>query len=131
MPKILLIDDDPVILQFLEGFLENLGYKVFSALDGKVGMEMIWKEHPDLVVTDIVIPEKNGWEVIRETKKEYPKVKIIAMTGGGDLTDFGMLETAKELGADYALSKPFELAKFMQIVEMIFSGDVQDAGCSE
>ena len=83
MARILIIDDEPTILLMLKKMLERSGYVVDMAINGKEGMELFAKFPADLIITDIVMPEKEGLETIREIKKDHPHVKIIAISGGG------------------------------------------------
>jgi len=94
--------------------LEPEGYQVETAPNGKVGLR-IQEENPcDLVITDIFMPEKEGIETIRELRRDFPDVKIIAMTGGFRYGPEELLEAARMLGAHRTLSKPFKL-KEMQL----------------
>ena len=108
MANILIIDDDKSILSFLEERLIFEGFNVLTASDGKEGMKLFNDNQVDLVITDIFMPDKNGFEIIIEMKKICPEIKIIAMTG----IDLGMvkscIKTAKFSGAEYAFAKPFE-----------------------
>jgi len=85
MARILVIDDDIQILEMLGQTLEREGYEVVDALDGKEGMRLYREAPTDLVITDIVMPEKEGVETIMELKRDFPDVKIIAMSGGGQI----------------------------------------------
>ncbi|MCP4694554.1 MAG: response regulator, partial [Desulfobacterales bacterium] len=105
---ILIIDDERQIRLMLRRLFESKGYKITVASDGAEGMKLYRENPADLIITDLLMPEKEGLETIRELKKEYPAVKIIAMSGGGKLEPGLFLDTAKKFGATHALSKPFE-----------------------
>ena len=78
MRKILIIDDEPYILLMLKKMLEKAGYEVDLAANGQQGMELFEKDQADLVITDIIMPDKEGLEIILEMKKQRPDLKIIA-----------------------------------------------------
>jgi len=83
MTKILIIDDDELILGILRRHYESHSYEVYTAQNGLEGLR-IFRENPtEIVITDIVMPEKEGLETIQEFKRDYPDLKIIAMSGGG------------------------------------------------
>lgn len=116
MAQILVIDDDAEIRKMLRIMLEREGYGVEDAYDGDVGVT-IYRENPsDLVITDIVMPEKEGIETIRTLKRENPNVKIIAMSGGGRIMPDSYLKLAKSLGADKTFTKPIEKKKLLQAI---------------
>ncbi len=92
------------------------GYSVFSALDGAEGIKIFEKEKPDLVITDIIMPEKEGLETILELKKNAPEVKIIAISGGGRSLPDDYLRTAEYFGADKTLTKPFSKSELLQSI---------------
>ncbi|RLB31609.1 MAG: response regulator, partial [Deltaproteobacteria bacterium] len=81
MKKILVIDDDEQIRHILRRFLERAGYEVLEASNGQEGMALYRKEGPELVITDIIMPKKEGMETIMDMKGEFPKAKIIAISG--------------------------------------------------
>jgi len=107
MTKILIIDDDNQFREMLHEMVEREGYIVFSALDGAEGLKSYHKEKPDLVITDIIMPEKEGLETILELKKDNKNLKIIAISGGGRSQPGDYLRTASHFGADKTLAKPF------------------------
>jgi two-component system, chemotaxis family, chemotaxis protein CheY len=104
--KILLIDDDIAVLRTLEIVLGDRGYDVVTA-SGAEGLRLFQKNHPDLVITDLIMPEKEGIEMIVEMRRERPDAKIIAISGGGRTHIRCFLETAASLGAAAVLAKPF------------------------
>ena len=83
MSKILVIDDDKNIRSLLRDFLERDGYEVMEAENGKVGLKLFRENGADLVITDLIMPEKEGIETIRELRRDFSDVKIIAISGGG------------------------------------------------
>jgi DNA-binding NtrC family response regulator len=107
MQRILIIDDDHHILLMIKKMLERAGYEVDLASNGSEGMELFKRIHADLVITDIIMPEKEGLETLRAMKRLRPDLKIIAMSGGGKISADNYLETAKIFGASLVLEKPF------------------------
>ncbi|MBN1990994.1 MAG: response regulator [Bacteroidales bacterium] len=106
--RILIIDDDADLATSLRDLITIEGYQVTIARNGKVGLDLQGKTPFDLVITDIVMPENDGLEVIISLRCNYPQTKVIAMSGGGYVNSRDYLLMAKELGASMALSKPFE-----------------------
>jgi YesN/AraC family two-component response regulator len=116
MAKILIIDDDPSILTMLKRMLEKAGHEVDIASNGKEGLEKIESCPPDLLVTDIVMPEKEGLELIVFLRKKNPGLKIVAISGGGRFHYEGYLTSAKMLGADLTFQKPLVHKEFIQAI---------------
>ena len=104
MQKILIIDDEPHILLMLKKMLERSGYEVDLAANGIEGIELFKKSQPDLVISDIIMPEKEGLETIREMKRLRPDLKIIALSGGGKVSSDNYLNTSKIFGASRVLT---------------------------
>jgi YesN/AraC family two-component response regulator len=106
MARILIIDDEPQLLNMLGQTLEREGYGIVKASNGKEGIKL-YRENPiDLIVTDIIMPEKEGIETIFELKKDFPDIKIIAISGGGRIEPEEYLDIAKKMGAQRTLAKP-------------------------
>ncbi len=116
MAKILIIDDDPSILTMLKRMLEKAGYEVDIASNGSEGLEKIESCPPDLLVTDIVMPEKEGLELILYLRRKNPGLKIVAISGGGRFNYEGYLTSAKLLGADQTFQKPLVHKEFIQAI---------------
>ncbi|GAG15292.1 unnamed protein product, partial [marine sediment metagenome] len=114
--RILVIDDDDQIREMLRQMLEREGYEVVDAPDGKVGMRLFRKQPPELVITDLIMPEKEGIETITELRGEFPEVKIIAMTGGGRIPPEVYLRVAKRLGAMRTFAKPIEREELLEAI---------------
>jgi DNA-binding response OmpR family regulator len=108
MPRILVIDDEPLLRSTVVTILTREGFSVEEASDGAAGIAMFHKNPPDVVITDIFMPNRDGIEVIKELKRSYPRTKIIAMTGGGQTRMMEIASAANLLGADHILHKPFE-----------------------
>jgi DNA-binding response OmpR family regulator len=107
MIRILVVDDDFQMREMLGVILERKGYDVKTAPDGKAAMQLQSKKPFDIVITDIIMPEKEGLETISDLRRGYPQLKIIAISGGGRHRPEGYLELARQLGADRVLAKPF------------------------
>lgn len=117
MTTILVIDDDPAMRRLLARTVAAKNYVVIEAADGKQGVTMAAAHKPALVVTDILMPEKEGIETMREIREHTPHAKIIAISGGGLSHNMLFLDVAKALGADATLAKPFRPAELMKTIE--------------
>lgn len=104
---VLLIEDDAVLLEHLAGSFTAAGFRVMTAPDGAVGLKKFEQIRPDLVVTDIVMPDREGVETIMAMKARDKSVPILAISGGGRLGPSEFLTLAVGLGADSAMAKPF------------------------
>lgn len=115
--RILIIDDDEQIRVLLRQMMEWVGFEVMVAENGKIGMEIQQQTPADLVITDLIMPEQEGLETISRLKKEYTEIKIIAISGGGRIGPEAYLPAARELGADRAFSKPFDVQEVVSAVK--------------
>ena len=104
---VLVIDDEAIVRLTLARMLEAAGYRVLNAANGTEGLQVFAREHVDLVICDIIMPDKEGIETIGAIRCKNRTVKIIAMSGGGRTGSDDFLEKAARLGADRTLSKPF------------------------
>lgn len=117
--KILIIDDDIQFRTMMAEMIERKGYTVFAAADGEEGV-MIWGNlKPDLVITDIIMPNKEGIETILTLKRLDKNIKIIAISGGGRTNAKDNLRSAKLLGASDTLAKPFESDELIKAIEKL------------
>jgi CheY-like chemotaxis protein len=116
MARILVIDDDDQVREMLRQMIRNAGYEVEVAADGDVGMAMYRNNPADLIVTDIIMPEKDGWEAIVELRRAYPAVKIIAISGGARVGPYSYLAIAKRFGAQKVFAKPLEKTELLQAI---------------
>lgn len=121
MAKILVIDDEPSILLMIKKMLEKAGHEVDMALNGREGMELFEENKPDLLITDIIMPEKEGLETIFELRRKYPELKIIAISGGGRIGPEEYLPGAKLLGANMVFQKPLDQKEFMKAVSLLLN----------
>ena len=106
MTRTLVVDDDCQMREMLGVILERKGYDVKTASDGNAAIQLQNKKPFDIVITDLIMPEKEGIETIMELRRDYPRLKIIAISGGGRHRPEGYLELASHLGADRVLAKP-------------------------
>lgn len=119
MKTILIIDDERQIRVMLRNMLENEGYHVFDASDGNVAIDIYKENKIDLVITDLIMPEKEGLETIFELKQKDPDMKIIAMSGGGRNKPDTYLDLAKRAGASLTLVKPIRKKDFIAAVNSL------------
>ena len=117
MKRILVIDDHTALRQMLRRILEREGYEVVEAADGKEGVELYRQVPADLIITDVVMPEKDGVEIIRELKRDFLDVRVIAISGGSRTLDAQYcLAAMKALGALHVLTKPFGRKELLEAV---------------
>lgn len=120
MKRILVIDDEPDIRELLRRMLERKGYRVTEAPDGAVGVKLYREDPVDLIITDIIMPEKEGLETIMELRRDFPDVRIIAISGGGKaMQSFSCLSLAEKLGARRSISKPINQAALLETVAAV------------
>jgi DNA-binding response OmpR family regulator len=108
MKKILVIEDNAIVRNTVMRILESAGYTVVTANDGLQGFDLFRKEQPDLVISDIIMPQQEGIGTIRQILAERPGTKIIAISGGGRIGNTDFLSIARKMGAIDALPKPFD-----------------------
>ncbi|HVZ68899.1 MAG TPA: response regulator [Rhizomicrobium sp.] len=113
---ICVIDDDDLMRQTIGRILREAGYDVIDTKDGDAGITAIERASPKLLITDIIMPNREGIETIREVKRRFPAIPIVAISGGGRLGPDGFLELALKLGADDCLAKPFRPADLLDKV---------------
>lgn len=116
MPLILVIDDDEFYRTLLKQMLENAGYDVLLASDGRAGIRCCEARNVHIVITDILMPDVDGIEVINKINTEFPDVKIIAMSAGGQIEKSHYLKVAKIVGAMHTVTKPIDKNELMEAV---------------
>ncbi|MFP4556544.1 MAG: response regulator [Bacteroidales bacterium] len=122
MKRILVIDDDPIMRETIRDILEFENFSVCEAKDGRDGMSCLQKEQFDMIVTDVLMPEKDGIEVIIEAKKKQPQIQIVAVSGGGYISAENYLKMASDLGASAIVVKPFDIDMFIDKVNSLLYG---------
>lgn len=116
MTRILVIDDEAPVRSVIRSALMAAGHLVIEAKNGLEGMRLLESNATDLLITDIVMPEKEGIETILAAKKRWPDLCVLAISGGGRTRNLDFLAMAKELGADRILPKPFRPADLVELV---------------
>ena len=114
MATILIIDDEEIIRVLLRSALEAAGYEVTEAANGRQGLELYRHRPTDLVITDIVMPELNGLDMLLELTREFLQAKVIAISGAGE--EKNVLDVAKLLGARQTFQKPFSMPLLLDAV---------------
>jgi DNA-binding response OmpR family regulator len=123
LARILLIEDQDLIRGLLRDTLELAGHTVIEAPNGADGLDLFRQAGADLVITDIVMPDKDGLEVVRALREQVPPVNIIAISGAGDSAE-DYLDRAYRMGAVKVLRKPFPLAALIAAIDELLPGDV-------
>jgi YesN/AraC family two-component response regulator len=115
MNRILVVDDNLMIRKIIRNIFRNENYKIEEAENGLEGLDMIRKNSYDLVITDILMPKMEGLELIMHIKRDFPKIKIIAISGGKPY----YLYMAKKLGTEKVFTKPLNLFELLNAVKKI------------
>lgn len=118
MAHILIVDDDPWILKIFQQILEVEGHTVITAANGQEGMDQFRLKPTDLVITDMVMPVKDGLKLIMEMEREFPKVPVIAVSGGGVIEAERYLSLAECIGSIKTLAKPVSKQDLVDAVNM-------------
>ncbi|HBP00901.1 MAG: Response regulator receiver protein [Candidatus Moranbacteria bacterium GW2011_GWE1_49_15] len=121
--KLLIVEDEPVLNKALQEFLSAEGFEVIAAVDGEEGIRKAGAEMPDLILLDIILPKKDGYEVIREVKadEKTKNIPIILLTNLGSIND---VEKALELGATtYLVKADYKLEEITQKIKGILGMD--------
>lgn len=113
------MEDDPQVLEAITITLEDNGYDVATAKNGEIGLRLAASETFDLVITDIIMPEKEGLETISHLRREDPSTKVIAISGGGRMSARTYLDIAAALGVNRTLAKPFSASELIATVEHV------------
>ena len=125
MATILLVEDDDAVRGVLHRALVGAGHEVEDACNGDIALAAYRRQPCDLVITDLVMPEKDGLETITALRRINPAVKIIAISGGGRTLGLGQLylETAQSIGAARILAKPFTSAALLTAVTEVLAAE--------
>ena len=127
MANILLVEDEEQLRSMLKIVLESAGHTVQEAGDGREALDSYVRHPADLMVTDIVMPNKEGIETILEFRRNHPGLKIIAMSGGGRNSAQDYLKLAMTFGADYVLTKPFSNQAMLDVVRTLLARPLEDS----
>lgn len=125
MARIVLIDDDMVFCTLMASALRQNGHEVKIATDGRAGVEQVQHIQPDLVVTDLLMPEQEGMETVRKVRRIQPTVPILTISGGFAGAEVDYLELSRLLGADASLKKPFLPSDFLATVNQLLASRSQ------
>lgn len=119
MSAILVIDDDPSVRQVVSEMLKQAGHEVTMAENGREALGMLAGHRFDLVITDLIMPEQEGIETIQEIRRHNEHLPIVAISGGGRLGPGDYLQTARFIGADATLAKPFGRQELLATVDTL------------
>lgn len=118
--SILVVDDEAELRDVVSRVLMDAGHRVTTAVDGKEAIARMGGEAFDLILTDVIMPEKDGMQVITEARRKQPQVRIVAMSGGGHIPRDQYLRIASGLGAHAVLAKPFTSRELIDTVTAVF-----------
>lgn len=120
--EVLLIDDDAAMRSMLVRAVTRAGYVVHEAADGREGLKILANHPVALVVTDIIMPDMEGVELILRMRKTHPNLPVIAMSGGGRMSPNGYLDVARACGATRTLAKPFDIEQLLEWMAEVIAG---------
>jgi two-component system KDP operon response regulator KdpE len=122
MSDLLIIDDDRSLTQLLGDYLSDQGYSVRTVENGKLGLRAMYERQPDIVLLDVTMPEKDGWETLKRIR-EVSNVPVIMLTARGDETD---ILHGFSLGADDYVTKPFSFAQLAARMHAVLGRSMQE-----
>ena len=123
MARIIVIDDQEPIRRVVRRALEKEGHEVLEASDGELGIALLEREAADLVITDIFMPGMDGIQTLREIRKRFPAIKVIAMSGGDSTGLLDLRQDAELLGALKSIQKPFNAREIVELVRGVLGGE--------
>lgn len=118
--SILVVDDEAELRDVVSRVLMDAGHRVTTAANGQEAIARVAQEEFDLVLTDVIMPERDGMQVITEVRKKQPRAKIVAMSGGGHIPRDQYLKIATGLGAHAILEKPFSNRELVDTIAAVF-----------
>jgi DNA-binding NtrC family response regulator len=118
--RVLLIDDEPMVRKIVRKMLERAGHEVVDVENGRAGLDQLERATIDLIVTDIIMPDVEGIEVLMTVRERHPSIAVIAMSGGGRMGNVDFLEVAMKLGAVATLQKPFTSGALLEAIDQSF-----------
>jgi DNA-binding response OmpR family regulator len=123
---VLVVDDDPRLLSLMSAAFTRAGFRTFSAKNGRVGLQILRAAKPDLLVTDIVMPEMEGLATIRAAREASPSTRVVAISGGGQYQRHeAFLTWAEGLGADEVLAKPFKISSLLTAARLVLGREAE------
>lgn len=117
--RILVVDDNADVLESMALMLQSAGHQTATTNDGKKALEMHNREPVDLLITDLFMPGTDGFETIAQFRARWPHMKIVAMSGGGQVVRGNYLGLATKVGADATVRKPFDPAELLETLEAL------------
>lgn len=127
MSLILLVDDHEPVCQTLQAMIQGMGHQAVTATSGRQALTVQKNTPVDVLMTDIFMPDMDGYELIQKFRREYPQVKVIAMSGGIPRSPGGpYLEVAEKMGAQWVLRKPFSPTQLIDVISAATGGDPDD-----
>lgn len=132
LARLLIVDDEPDVRLAMRRVLERAGYGVRVAANAEQAIEELRAESVELMITDMIMPKENGASLIASVKAEFPDVRIVAISGGGNfwpegykheaITTSAYLAAASTAGADGVLAKPFEILELLEVIREVLAG---------
>lgn len=122
MANILLVEDDELVRDMLTQMLQRASHEVLTATNGEEAIEVLKRTHPDIMITDIIMPKMSGITLISEVKNRHPTMEIIAISGGGRLDPTGYLDLSESLGATASFEKPVDKAALLMAIDLLLHG---------
>lgn len=129
MPTILIVDDEVEVGEVIRRVLERAGFEVLVANNATEGLQTVNSAQPDIVITDVIMPRVHGVELIRILREKHPKIRVIAISGGGSfgplsykpdaISTHAYLAAAREAGAEEVLTKPFDIEALLGAVRKL------------
>ncbi len=118
MAHILLVEDDELVRDMLSQTLQRASHQVITATNGEEAIEVLKSHHPDIMITDIIMPKMSGITLISEVKNKHPDMEIIAISGGGRLDPTGYLDLSESLGATASFEKPIDKTALLMTIDL-------------
>ena len=122
MHRILLVDDDELSRSTIHQMLERMGHKVMSTANGSEALQLCRDHAAELVITDLIMPDTDGLELIQELRRSAPEIRIVAISGGGRVNANEYLTVARKFGAVAVLAKPFSNLELREAIEQALPG---------
>ena len=122
--RVLLIDDEPMVRKIVRKMLERAGHEVVDVENGRAGLDRLERAPFDLIVTDIIMPDVEGIEVLMTVRERHPSIAAVAMSGGGRMGNVDFLEVARKLGAAATLEKPFTQDALLKAIDQSCGGQM-------
>lgn len=127
-PLVLVVDDEEALREIFVDGLQPVGFRAMLACDEAHAFKVLAKERVDLLITDILMPEVDGMELIMQARKAHPRLKVLAMSGGGRTSAEVLINIARHLGVQRTLEKPFDLAILLREIEALVGPSVAPQG---